>query len=169
MLEFSAALTIRRPIGDVFAWLTDAENQGMFDKGSVKMTLLTPGPWRAGSQFREVRSMGGRRITALSEVAEAGQRHREWQALPPSSYWRWLTMPQHPIDRSRSIHTDPALATALTCRCRAQRLPAWGCRDQPERSRPPAARSGIHLRNHHKRCRNQRCGNHSHQAAIGGG
>ena len=54
----------------VFAWLTNAANQGKFDKSSLAMELLTPGPWRFGSQFRELRNLGGRSTEVLSEIAE---------------------------------------------------------------------------------------------------
>jgi hypothetical protein len=70
MLKFSANLKVNRPVEKVFAWLTNAENQGKFDKSSLKMEVLTPGPWRTGSQFRELRNMGGRKTEVLSELAE---------------------------------------------------------------------------------------------------
>jgi uncharacterized protein YndB with AHSA1/START domain len=70
MLKFAADLLVNRPIEQVFAWLTNAENQGKFDKSSLKMEALTPGPWRAGTQFRELRDLGGRKTEVLSEVAE---------------------------------------------------------------------------------------------------
>jgi hypothetical protein len=70
MLKFSANLKVNRPVEKVFAWLTNAENQGKFDKSSLKMEVLTPGPWRTGSQFRELRDMGGRQTEVLSELAE---------------------------------------------------------------------------------------------------
>lgn len=70
MLKFSADLLIKRPVEKVFAWLTDAKNQGKFDKSSLEMELLTPGPWQTGSQFREVRDLGGRKTDVLSEIAE---------------------------------------------------------------------------------------------------
>src|SRR5688572_4821290 len=70
MLEFSADLKINRPVAEVFAWLTNPDNQRKFDKGSLEMNVLTPGPWRAGIQVREVRDLGGRKITVLSGVAE---------------------------------------------------------------------------------------------------
>jgi hypothetical protein len=53
MLKFSAELKVNRPVEKVFAWLTNADNQGKFDKSSLKMEERTPGPWRTGSQFRE--------------------------------------------------------------------------------------------------------------------
>ena len=70
MLKFSADLRVNRPVEKVFAWLTNADNQGKFDKSSLKMELLTPGPWRTGSQFRELRDLGGRKTEVLSELAE---------------------------------------------------------------------------------------------------
>ena len=70
MLKFSADLKVNRPVAQVFTWLTNAENQGKFDKSSLKMDLLTPGPWRAGSQFKELRDLGGRKTEVLSEVSE---------------------------------------------------------------------------------------------------
>jgi hypothetical protein len=70
MLKFSADLKVNRPVEQVFTWLTNAENQGKFDRTSLKMELLTPGPWRAGSQFKELRDLGGRKTEVLSEVSE---------------------------------------------------------------------------------------------------
>ena len=70
MLKFAADLKINRPVEQVFAWLTNAENQAKFDKSSLKMDALTPGPWRAGTQFRELRDLGGRKTEVLSEIAE---------------------------------------------------------------------------------------------------
>jgi|SRR5262245_16897521 len=76
MLKFSADLKVNRPVEKVFAWLTNAENQGKFDKSSLKMELLTPGPWHAGSQFRELRDLGGRKTEVLSEIAELDPNRR---------------------------------------------------------------------------------------------
>jgi ligand-binding SRPBCC domain-containing protein len=70
MVKFSADLYINRPVEKVFAWLTNAQNQGKFDKTSLAMDLLTPAPWQAGSQFRELRNLGGRKTEVLSEISE---------------------------------------------------------------------------------------------------
>jgi hypothetical protein len=70
VLKFAADLLVNRPVEQVFTWLTNAENQGKFDKSSLKMEALTPGPWQAGTQFRELRNLGGRKTEVLSEVAE---------------------------------------------------------------------------------------------------
>jgi carbon monoxide dehydrogenase subunit G len=76
MLKFSADLKVNRPVEKVFAWLTDTRNQRKFDKSSLEMELLTPGPWRAGSQFRELRDLGGRKTEVLSEIAELESNRR---------------------------------------------------------------------------------------------
>jgi len=34
------------------------------------MENLTPGPWSTGSQFREIRDLGGRKTEVFSEIAE---------------------------------------------------------------------------------------------------
>jgi hypothetical protein len=70
MLNFSADLKIDRPVDKVFAWLTDPKNHGKFDTSSLEMEVLTPGPWRTGTQFRELRDLGGRKTEVLSEIAE---------------------------------------------------------------------------------------------------
>ena len=76
MLEFAADLKINRPVAEVFTWLTNADNQRKFDQGSLEMQVLTPGAWRAGTQFRELRNLGGRKSTVFSEVAELEQNKR---------------------------------------------------------------------------------------------
>jgi carbon monoxide dehydrogenase subunit G len=76
MLKFSADLKVNRPVEKVFAWLTNPENQGKFDKSSLKMETLTPGPWRTGTQIRELRDLGGRKTEVLSEVADLEQNRR---------------------------------------------------------------------------------------------
>lgn len=37
MLKFSADVTVNHPVEKVFAWLTNADNQGKFDRSSLKM------------------------------------------------------------------------------------------------------------------------------------
>ena len=70
MVKFTADVKINRPVKKAFGWLTESANQGKFDKSSLKMDMLTPGPWRMGNQFRELRDLGGRKAEVLSEIAE---------------------------------------------------------------------------------------------------
>ena len=95
MLKFAADLKVNRPVEQVFAWLTTTENQGKFDKRSLKMEALTPGPWRAGTQFRELRNLGGRQTEVLSEVAdlEANRRFVIRSKTGPGWLGIWLFEP----------------------------------------------------------------------------
>ena len=96
MLKFSADLRVNRPVEKVFAWLTSAENQGKFDKSSLQMDLLTPGPWRTGSQFRELRDLGGRKTEVLSEIAEleANKRFVIRSKTGPDWLGTWIFEPE---------------------------------------------------------------------------
>ena len=42
----------------------------MAGQRSVCMEALTPGPWQTGTQFRELRDLGGRKTEVLSEIAD---------------------------------------------------------------------------------------------------
>src|SRR6185369_12310317 len=70
MLKFSADVRVNRPVDKVFAWLTNADNQSKFDKTSLAMELLTPSHWQTGSQFRELRNLGGRKTEVYSEIID---------------------------------------------------------------------------------------------------
>ncbi|HEY9844101.1 MAG TPA: SRPBCC family protein [Candidatus Obscuribacterales bacterium] len=68
MQEFTAEVTIRQPVARVFTWLTTAGNHPKWDKSSLGMECLTPGPWKKGTCFREQRLMGSRKVDVLSEI-----------------------------------------------------------------------------------------------------
>lgn len=70
MLKFSADVKVNRSVETVFAWLTNPANQGKFDKSSLRMEVLTPGPWHAGTRLRELRDLGGQKTEVLSEITE---------------------------------------------------------------------------------------------------
>ena len=96
MLKFSADLKVNRQVEKVFAWLTNPENQGKFDKSSLKMETLTPGPWRTGTQIRELRDLGGRKTEVLSEVADLEQNRRFVIRSKAGPEWlgTWLFEPE---------------------------------------------------------------------------
>jgi uncharacterized protein YndB with AHSA1/START domain len=65
----SAAVQVARPPGDVFAFVTDpAKLSAWQDVEEVQQ--LTDGPVRAGTRFREVHKILGRRRVELTEVVE---------------------------------------------------------------------------------------------------
>src|SRR3954466_9081191 len=65
----SATVEIARPPEEVFAFVTDPAKLSVWqDAGEVQQ--LTEGPVRAGTRFREVHKVMGRRRVGLTEVVE---------------------------------------------------------------------------------------------------
>ena len=87
----------------VFDWLTDARNHPRWDDTSVEMELLQPGPWRAGSEFREVRRMGGRRVEFRSRLAslERGRGFDTESLSGPEFHGHWRVEPAGSTTRLR--------------------------------------------------------------------
>lgn len=75
MPEESSTITIARPVGDVFAFLANAENDRQWRSGVIEMTRT--GGQGVGTTYRQVvAGPGGRRIDADLEITEfvPGQR-----------------------------------------------------------------------------------------------
>jgi hypothetical protein len=70
VITASADTVIQRPIGEVFAFLTDASNHPRWDSTSVEMVPLEAGPWRKGLEFQEVRRIGPRPSAVRSRIAQ---------------------------------------------------------------------------------------------------
>jgi uncharacterized protein YndB with AHSA1/START domain len=69
MPEQSNTITIARPVGDVFAFLADAENDTQWRGGVIEMTGA--GGQGVGATYRQiVAGPGGRRIDADVEITE---------------------------------------------------------------------------------------------------
>jgi hypothetical protein len=69
MPEQSNTITIARPVGDVFAFLADAENDTQRRGGVIEMTRT--GGQGVGATYRQiVAGPGGRRIDADVEITE---------------------------------------------------------------------------------------------------
>lgn len=68
MAGFTRTVVINRPPEEVFAFATDLANVSRWMPAIVKTEILTEGPLRAGSRFRETRRMGKREASATIEV-----------------------------------------------------------------------------------------------------
>jgi uncharacterized protein YndB with AHSA1/START domain len=67
MISFGFSVDVARPVGDVFAFVTDPERLPEW-QGSAGVERLTPGPIGSGSRLREVRTLLGRRVESITEV-----------------------------------------------------------------------------------------------------
>lgn len=71
MIEFTIRTDIGRPVGDVFAYVTDPEKLPTWQTNTVSVTQEGDGPVQIGTRLREVhRAPGGREVPSLVEVAE---------------------------------------------------------------------------------------------------
>jgi uncharacterized protein YndB with AHSA1/START domain len=76
MSRVTNRITIRRPIEDVFAVLTDVENAGTWFPGDVDEHWTSPAPHGVGSTRHAVVRMGGRRSENDAVVTEYDPPHR---------------------------------------------------------------------------------------------
>ncbi|HYF27912.1 MAG TPA: SRPBCC family protein [Baekduia sp.] len=67
-IDLELATTIRRPAGDVFAFLADPRNLPAWDRRVETAEVLGGDDLRVGSRVREVRKAGPRRVEQLVEV-----------------------------------------------------------------------------------------------------
>ena len=70
MIKEEHSVTIDRPLGEVFAYLTDVRNGPEWQQGVLEMRPEREGAVSVGSRFTEVRTFMGRRIESTLEVTE---------------------------------------------------------------------------------------------------
>ena len=70
MIHVSGTVEVNRPSEQVFAFLADPANAPQWQSELSHSELLTPGPVRAGSQFKEVVKFLGRPIELICEYVE---------------------------------------------------------------------------------------------------
>jgi uncharacterized protein YndB with AHSA1/START domain len=71
MVDFTIETEIARPLGEVFAFVTDPAKLALWQTDKVSCVPEPDGPLGLGSRMREVtRAPGGKNISSLVEVAE---------------------------------------------------------------------------------------------------
>jgi len=68
MIQHEVTIHLNRPVEQVFAFLADTGKLSTWQSNLIKMELLTEGPLRAGSRFREVRRLGRRESEIQAEI-----------------------------------------------------------------------------------------------------
>lgn len=63
--------TVRAPVEQVWAVLTDVEHADQTLTGVTRVELITEGPYRVGTQWRETRRMFGKEATEQMQVTVA--------------------------------------------------------------------------------------------------
>jgi uncharacterized protein YndB with AHSA1/START domain len=77
VIRIEAAASIDASPDDVIGFLADPANAPTWMRALDVAELITPGPIRAGSRFREVQDAGGKRIESICEITEyeSGRRY----------------------------------------------------------------------------------------------
>jgi uncharacterized protein YndB with AHSA1/START domain len=71
MIDFTIDTRIDRPVGDVFAYVTDPGKLASWQTNAVSAVHEGEGPLELGSRLREVhRAPGGKELASVVEVAE---------------------------------------------------------------------------------------------------
>jgi uncharacterized protein YndB with AHSA1/START domain len=71
MIRFTISTDIDRPVGEVFAYVTDPAKLPIWQTNTVSVTQEGDGPVRVGTRLREVhRGPGGKELPSLVEVSE---------------------------------------------------------------------------------------------------
>jgi uncharacterized protein YndB with AHSA1/START domain len=77
MIHADASTTIRRPIAEVFSYVSDATNEPAWHTDAAEARPLTDGPIGVGSRIAYVFPFMGRRSTSIGEVVEFEPPHLE--------------------------------------------------------------------------------------------
>jgi uncharacterized protein YndB with AHSA1/START domain len=89
VITLAATTRIAAPPSAVIAFIADPANAPRWMKALEVAELITPGPIRPGSRFREVMSAGGKRVEAICEIVELDpDRRYAWQSVSggPTTY-----------------------------------------------------------------------------------
>ena len=70
MAKFDISVTIKRPVEDVFAVVSNPENAPKWQSGTLEAKQTSPGPIGVGTTTRSVSTVLGRRIEFEFEVTE---------------------------------------------------------------------------------------------------
>ena len=73
MIKIEQSVVINRPVEEVFAYLSKAENATNWQSGVLESEQTSEGPVDVGTTSRVVRKLLGRRIESTSEITEFEQ------------------------------------------------------------------------------------------------
>jgi uncharacterized protein YndB with AHSA1/START domain len=67
MIREQGSVIIRRPVEEVFAWVTDLTHSAEWQAGLLEVRKLTDGPVGVGTRYTFVRQFMGRKVEAANE------------------------------------------------------------------------------------------------------
>jgi len=85
MIHAEVSIVINRPLEEVFAFLSDLENNLKWRSGQIEAKKTSVGPIRVGTTYRMVNNVLGRRIEGEGEVTEY-EPNRKFTSIGRSGY-----------------------------------------------------------------------------------
>jgi hypothetical protein len=81
MIALKHEIDIDRRVSDVFQFVAHVENTPKWQPAVIESKRITTGPLRVGTQFQEVATVMGRRVTTVCEITEyVPDRKLAWRA-----------------------------------------------------------------------------------------
>jgi uncharacterized protein YndB with AHSA1/START domain len=77
METLTTAITINRPVEEIYSWLTDFANHRQWQPNLVEAEITSPGPLGVGATYRYVSEVMGRRFPSTGEIT-AYEPNRVW-------------------------------------------------------------------------------------------
>jgi hypothetical protein len=130
MITPKASIDIAATAREVITFIADPANAPRWMKALGVSELITPGPIRPGSRFREVQSAGGQRIETICEVVEYdGETRYAWRSVSdgPAHYGGGFSAV--PTDSGTELRYE---GWATTTGPLAEREEAWARQAQRE-------------------------------------
>ncbi len=82
MIQPKASTTVAASPGEVITFIANPTTAPRWMRALEVSQLITPGPIRPGSQFREIQNAGGQRIETICEVVEYdGKTRYAWKSV----------------------------------------------------------------------------------------
>ncbi len=81
-MQYEVSTLINRPLGEVFQFVTNVENQPKWQAASLENHQLTPGPMAAGARIQHLGKWLGRRYESIGQVT----------AFEPNSQWAYKSL-----------------------------------------------------------------------------
>jgi uncharacterized protein YndB with AHSA1/START domain len=103
MRRIEVSVVINRPIEEVFAYVTNPENEPLWQSGVLESELVGEGPLGVGAKTREVRKLLGRRLESTAEVTayEPNAKIAFKSTSGPVQYEAWYTF--EPVDAGTKL------------------------------------------------------------------
>lgn len=113
MIEVTSSIEVDRPVGEVFAFIADAENNPRWQRGMRSCRWTTAPPIRVGSVYTQEASFLGRAITSTFEVTDLQPGRAITIRTIESTFPIEVTRSAEPLDHHRArvravVRGDPA-------------------------------------------------------------